>query len=329
MLKADYLRLPIRLSESLQNLVLKNIDLLPSFDWTELINLTKIDIINVRKFNKQNFIEFIRRRPRLKHFYLYSPLDDGIGKEIGEALGKYCGDQIQYFSYQNNNNSGTRNEHFYNFLSELKIVKRVGLSCSYRCASDLKYAIKWLAENDTIEDLKIVIGDREGNISECPLQNDNVRLYMKKLTKLKTIRIFTNAFDIGHTPNCNRLELFSMYSVEILSNVEMIQILFRTVLGSQTFDFEFIKFVPKLRVIYMLREWGPANSLKMLDQAARIVADLKSILQRRRHKGNRNDFIEFNVDGFFFDIFRGIDDIGDSIKLIKWEDNLLSEIIRN
>lgn len=112
------LRLPMLFSESLQYLVLKNIDLLPRFDWTELMHLTKLYMYNVREFNIQNFIEFIRRRPKLKHFYLYSPLDDSIGEEIGEALGKYCGDQIEYFTYHNNNNRGTRNEIFYNFLSE-------------------------------------------------------------------------------------------------------------------------------------------------------------------------------------------------------------------
>lgn len=321
------LRLPMLFSESLQYLVLHNVDLLPRFDWTELMNLTKLHMFNVGEFNKQNFIEFIRRRPKLKFFYLYSLLDDGICEEIGEALGKYCGDQIEYFNYHNNYNRGTRNEIFYNFLSEFKIVKKVGFSSSYRCASELMYAIKWLAENDTIDLLVISIGDRNGNINECPLQIGNNKVYMKQFTKLRTIEIHRYARNIGHTINCKRLEIFSMYSVQILSNVETIKILFMTVISALSIDCDFIKFAPKLRVFYLLKGFErPSDNIKLDEQARTVVANLKIILQGRKNERNKNDFIELNVDETFFDVFRGIDGIGESIKLIKLEDSLVSQI---
>lgn len=139
---------------------------------------------------------------------------------------------------------------------------------------------------------------------------------------MKTIEILAFARDIGHTIDCKRLEIFSMYSVRILSNVETIKIVFQTLISPLSIDCDFIKFAPKLRVIYMLGKFERPSDIIKLDQEARtLVANLKIILQGRRNERNENDFIELNVDETFFDTFPGIDGIGESIKLIKCEDS--------
>lgn len=56
------------------------------------------------------------------------------------------------------------------------------------------------------------------------------------------------------------------------------------------------------------------------------VGDLKTILHGRTNHRNSQDFIELIVDDSYFEIIRGIVGIGDSVKLIKWEDDLLDEI---
>lgn len=157
---------------------------------------------------------------------------------------------------------------------------------------------------------------------------------MKPLTKLKTIEIISKQFDISHNPDpriptCKRLKLFSMYSVEILSNVETIKMIFGMCndVSIRSFDLEFIKFVPKLRVIYMKPQFKLRYFRQIItpDHSARIVGDLKTVLHGRRNQENSKDFIELIVDDTYFEIFRGIDGIGDPIKLIKWEDDSLNE----
>lgn len=210
----------ISLSDSLRVLYLKYITFHPNFNWTKLTNLTEIYLKSVNGFNKQNFIEFLRQRPKLKSFY-HKQIPEESMQNIGELMAEYCGDFIQVF-YDVICYRGKRSVHpnFYNFLSGFKNLKKVALSTHQECGHDLIYPIKNLAENDTLEILII----NHCSIIEyhiCAFYNHNGTRYkkisIKPFSNLKSIRIHGRT----STQNqCDHMKILTIYSTEILSNVE-------------------------------------------------------------------------------------------------------------
>lgn len=316
-------RLSVPFSESLRHLDLYNTELHPDFDWTQLMNLTELHLNFVIGINVKNFIEFIRRRPKLERFFQHYTFNESM-QEIGEAMTKYCGNQIQVF-FDENDSEEAMNPNFYKFLSEMNNLKKVGFSTRYRCGSDLIHGIQWLAEKGAIEQLVIETSSFHETTVYCPLMKESTgyNLYMKRFPNLKTIQINAYITDVGHRVACERMQLLLNYSAEILSNVETIKLM----IESRIYDWEFIKSVPKLRELYIIPRkifdiyGGPTDR-----EAAKIVSNLKSILKKRKtEENNCKDFIELKVDESYFEIFRHIDDIDDSIKLIKFEYRLILE----
>lgn len=61
-----------------------------------MLNLSELHLDGVEDINVQNFINFIRQRPKLERFYHRSSLYKSMQK-VGEEMAMYCGNQIEVF----------------------------------------------------------------------------------------------------------------------------------------------------------------------------------------------------------------------------------------
>lgn len=301
--------LNVTFSKNLHCLKLYRIRLHWHFDWTELMNLTELRLDSVFGINEQNFIEFIRRRPKLKRFYLEKSVEHAR-EEVYKAIAQHCGNQIEVLHDRIDEKEIKKDS--YDFLLGLTNLKEMGFLKSNYCSENLIYAIRCLAENDTIERLVIHA------ISFCVCHaRDQPKVYVNRLTKLKTIRIrtgFYNKYVHGWTRGaCDRIDFLIKYSVEILSNVETIEI----IIDCHFRDLELLKFVPKLCEFYLIRGAHSEFNRSSTEDVPKIISYLKDILRKRETDEVCADFIELKVDEYHFEIFRQIEDIGDSIKLIR------------
>lgn len=201
------------------------------------------------------------------------------------------------------------------FLSGMKNLKEVGFLINDSCSKNLIYAIACLAENDSIGRLVFDTQSKHGFAEyDC---GDEIKICLKRFTKLKTIRLHTDYYNVD-PKSCDRIQLLIGYSEEILSNVETIEIIS---MESELNVWEFLKFVPKLRELYIISSElfkidDPKRIKNILEKAAAIITILKNILKERKSNESCDEFIELKVNEFFFGMFRKIYDIGDSIKLI-------------
>lgn len=189
-------RLNVSFSDSLRYLFLEDIELHPSFDWTECVNLTEIHLILVKGFNEQNFVNFLQRRPRLEYFCQKGSLGNSM-QNIAEAMADNCGNQMKMFRDMGESRLlEPRYYDFYNFLSKFKSLKEICLPSSLFCAGDLISAITQLAENDTIEKFTIIhrltLDQFGGKLMRCNFEESASKSNIRSFTHLKTICIDFN-----------------------------------------------------------------------------------------------------------------------------------------
>lgn len=301
--------LSVNFSRNLVYLNLTNVNLQPDFDWTELANLTELHLDTVKQIYILNFIEFIRVQQKLQRFYQRNSLYD-YTQVVYDAMAEYCGNQIEVL--HDRNNSMEIDENSYRFLSRLKHLKEVGFLYNYNCSRNLIYAIQCLAETDTIE--RLVIHTNPYPFCECPLTTE-AKMFVEQFTKLKTIRIhsFFGMENVYDRIACDRMKLLVRYAEEILWNVETVEI----ILESKFRDWELLKYVPRLRQLYIvLGGLSKGDESPESEEAADIISHVKDILRTRAIDGAHDDVIEIKVDKKCLDVFSEIDDIGHSIKLI-------------
>lgn len=297
--------LSVELSETLRCLSLANITLDPNFKWTTLKNIRELYLDSVRGINLQNFIEFIRHRPNLKVFgHDYDTLLD-----IGEAMAKYCGNQIQEYStdmFRNRLTGRLLPQNFYHFVSGFKIVKRLRLTTDQICCGDLVDVMKQLAENNSIKELRIDYSElKRGAKSDVNCifkERPNLDgMDMPHFSHLKSIMLVGPLFGVDSFHDkkvCIPFKLLSVYGPQILSNVEHLRI------TSKVHDFVFIKYALNLRCL----------SLKAIHEmkynvASEILSNLKIILQKRNNEPNRSNSIHIDCwDAETLNLFDRIND---------------------
>lgn len=304
------IQLYVPFSRSLEYLKLEDVILHPNVNWMAAVNLTQIHLDAVNGLDVQNFIGYLRRRPKLEYFYQKKTLRDSM-HVVGEAMAEYCGEHIRVYRDLEYDLPDIRSPHFYQFLSGFKNVNEVWLSTRQICAGDLLTPIHRLADTK-VEKLVIICYDNyDGlNVNCMFLDEFNLKpLYLNRLNHLKTIRIdMYDGFDT-HMDVCEQMKVLTMYSLQILSNVENVFLM-----GAQNvaYDYEFIKHVPKLRLLVI----DSCEASPTSEQATKFISILKSILQRRNNAQITGDFIELKINECHLKSFEGfILDIGSSIKL--------------
>lgn len=303
--------LSVTFSDSLQRLYLRNISLPADFSWMAMVNLKKLVVEFVKGFNEQHFIELLRHGTKLELFHqdftLFNPFGD-----VRDALAKYCGHQIR--SLVDNCLMRRANE-CYNFLSELQKLNEVWLSSQQKCVEDLKYPLKLLAENDTIEKLGIIcstspVFPHNSCVFQVAYNNQEHQNWtMKQFTKLKTICfIWINCGSNARVIGCNELKLLTIFSTQMLSNVE--NLILRGSGASAVYNTDLLNFTPKLRWLHIEHWTGPTY-----DQAIKFVGDLKRIVCNRNNGYTSNDFIEVEVLERDLNIYEGILGIGNAVRI--------------
>lgn len=298
------IRLYMPVSHSLQHIKLEDVILHPNIDWIEAVNLTHIHLDAVIGLNVPSFIAYLRRRPKLEYFYQKKTF--GVSMQaVGEAMAEYCGEHIRVYRNLEYDLSDRSPPHFLQFLSGFKNVNECWLSTRQICAGDLLAPIHRLADTK-VEKLVIICYDNyDGPDINCIFMDEIIQRswYLNRLNHLKTIRIDVyDGFDT-HMDVCEQMKVLTMYSSEILSNVENVFLI-----GGQNmaYDYEFIKSVPKLRLLVI----DSCEATPTSEQAAKLIAILKSILQNRA-----DDFIELKIKEYHLKTFQDVDDIGSSIIL--------------
>lgn len=302
--------LSLSFSDSLQHLYLRNLSLHADFSWIEMVNLKKLVVEFVKGFNEQNFIQLLHQGTRLEYFHqvftLFNPFS-----EVRDAIAKYCGQQIRTLV---DNCLIKRPNDCYNFLSKFKKLNEVWLSSQQKCVEDLKYPLKLLAENDTIEKLGIICSTSPVfPHSSCGFQQEFIHQHqnwhMKPFTKLKTICfIWINCGSCNYNVGCNELKLLTQYSTQTLSNVE--NLILRGSGARAVYKTELLKFIPKLCWLHIDYWTEPTY-----DQAVKLVGDLNRIVCNRNNGYISNDFIEVEVLERDLKVYEGIVGIGNSVRI--------------
>lgn len=307
-----YKRLSVSLTECLRFLRFHWIELDPCFDWTNLKNLTKLHLDSVNGINVSNFIEFFYQRPKLEIFCHSNTFDEAHILDVFQALAEHCGNTIRFFE----DYSGDQN---YNFISGLKSVKEVSSAAGQLCCGDLFDPIKRLAEINTIERLQIryqnLCGPIGGSDINCIFRQSPHGLNINPSSNLKSVSFsmcVSHFRDGKHLEVCDPLRLFTVYSSQILSNVEILALY----CISMRFDWNLIRFAPKLRQV--IHKDLDITS----DQARNILLILETILQNRRHKRTDSDVIEVKIGNdrclrIFTECLMTMDQ-SNTIKLSKW-----------
>lgn len=274
-------------SESLGFLRLTGINLKSTFDWTELTSLTDLFLKEVHGINVPNFIDFLRHRPKLERFASEKTFEDS-NQDVYEVIAQFCGDQIQICCIHNDmfyeEIPQAFPANFHNFISGFKNVKRLSLAPHQICGGDLIDPMCRLAENNTIEELLIMYDSYYDSYNENCILNIHERFEMKSLKTLR-IELFLNTLWEGDNlirlrEGCDVMKLLTVYSSQILSNVEILMIV-----SDKMYNCDFIEFAPKLRELII------SGYLKS-DETIKIVSMLENIQKNR----NNGDVIEVKFD---------------------------------
>lgn len=320
-------QLTVKLSESLRYLNLNEVKLNPNFDWTDLGNLTELYLSRVSGINVQNFIKFLCLPSKLQIFhhntYAFNDSTPNICKVVANCCSEiyeYSFERLRYVPEQIPNQ---KEHHLYDFISEMKNLKKVGITTFQYCGGDLIEAMKQLAENNTIEMLVINYnrfdeGDKRD--VQCIFQKKTSfeAIHMNHFSYLKTLKLwapFIRATSFEHGKVCDMFKFLGIYSSQILSNVENLSI------TSMRPQLDVIKSAPKLR--HLSLDIFPLT----VDEVDEILLILKGILSNRNNGNSGNDFIEISLnDQDQFEAFTTINGYNNSIKLSLKEnkDSLLS-----
>lgn len=293
----ERLHVIVSLSDTLRHLHFEEIKLHPTFDWRELVNLTGMNLIRVKGFDEHNFIEFLRRRPKLENFYQNGTIRNGM-HNIGVAMVKYCSKQIQSFRDLTDHERSNPDK-FYSFLAGFDNLKEVWLSTRRICASDLIHPIKRLTEKNTVEKLMISVRPLAGHGFNCICEGR--KMYLKQL-KLKSLHIDINIHD--RRIQEHRMKILAIYSRQILAKVEDLRI---SGSAGKPYDVEFLK-LPKLRQLSINDCLERIRSNEVL----KLVSTLRNILKRRNNgqsDGHSSDIIKLNVRSIQLGKFRKVSDV--------------------
>lgn len=277
--------LSVPLAESLRCFQLHDVNLNLNFNWTALKNLAELDLDTVRGIDEQNFIEFLHQRPNIMDFRQTATFTNSA-QDIFDAIGRNCGKRIQVF--RDKSRYLPRPSTFYAFLSLFENVKDVYVSSFNICGADLIDPIKRLAEMNTVEKLGIIVSS--ANETGCAFQQgpNYGELHMQSFGHLKTITVCTHDVSkSNHIDVCSPMKIFTVYSSQILSNIEKLIIL--PMNCGAKWNWNFIQFAPKLRQL-VFDQYEPTPN-----QAANILSMLASILENRNHGEANSDVIELKL----------------------------------
>lgn len=313
------LRLSAPLSDTLRYLRLGDINLDPNFDWTQLKCLTELYLHEVSGINVYNFIEFLRLGPNIRIFHHSGDTFKGSMHGIGEAMAKYCGNNIQDYSGEMpfiRGNDWVPAHNSYDFLSGFKNLKEVRLITHQLCGGDLIDTMKRLAENDSIETFRIKYSeyDTDGwsNVNCIFQTKPNLDgSDMNNFTHLKTIKIYGHLTpldepfgDFHHEKVCDPFKLLNVYGPQILATVEKLTI------SAMPQNCDFIKFARKLRNLDLYVE------RITFDQTATLLSILKCVFQERNNGPTSSEFIATKIDDQkVYELSDEFDGRSDSIKL--------------
>lgn len=303
------LQLHIPFSRSLQYLKLEDVVLHPNINWIDAANLEQIHLDAIKGLNVHNFIDFLRQRPKLKYFYQSNTFRDSM-KIVGEAMAEYCGESLRVYRDLEYELADIKTKDSHQYLSGFKNLNEVWLSTRQICAGDLFSAIDRLADTK-VEKLVIICYDHYDQLNiDCIFTDEfNPRpLYLNRLNYLKSIRIdMFNGFD-SHIDVCAQMKVLTMYSSQILSNVENVFLM-----GAQNMAYEygFIETVPNLRLLVIDScEIGPT-----LEKAVKLLSILRSILQSRNNGQTPDDFIELKINASHLELFQDVNNNSSPIKI--------------
>lgn len=263
--------------ESLRLLDLYKVDMDPKFNWNNLFNLTDLSLARVKGINIENFINFIRRQPRLRRFVHMNTFEDI--QQIGTELANNCGiymrvfrDIIEYEFVNGRIVYKKRTNYTYRFLSDFVRLRDVLLVSDLICACDLKEPMARLSQNNDLEKLTIIqILSGQGDPADCFVSN-YFAYNLKCFNKLKSIHLHVR----GGTGNgtCKYMKLFTEYSAQIMTNVEII-----TLSGSNknNYNMEFIMCAHKLRILSIYN----SDVTMKGDEALTMVTIISAILEQR------------------------------------------------
>lgn len=113
----------------------------------------------MRRIIVPNFIEFLRHRPNIEVFHHNRNVFNDSAQDECKAMTEYCGKQIQDHSGEMLSIRNDDDDHeacMYDFVSGFSDLKKGCLTSHKFRGGDLIESIKRLAENDTIENLKII-----------------------------------------------------------------------------------------------------------------------------------------------------------------------------
>lgn len=299
----ERLQLRVTLSDNLRHLHLEEIKLHPSFDWRELVNLSGINLIRVKGFSEHNFIEFLRRRPKLEHFYQNGTIRNAM-HNIGVAMVNYCSNQI--YSFRDlTDHERSKPEKFYSFLAGFNNLKEVWLSTRQICASDLIYPIERLTKKNTVEKLMISVRPLAGHSVNCICQER--KMFLRPFDKLKALHIDINIHE--RRLREHRMKILTMYSWKIMANVEDLII---SGTAGRPYDIEMFK-LPKLRQLSINDCMERIRSNEVL----KLLSSLQNIWKRRNNgqsDGQSNDIIKLNVRSIQLGKFYKVGDFDRFIK---------------
>lgn len=307
-------QLSAQLSDSLRFLKLEHIELSPNFDWTELKNLTEVRLIWVDGINAENFIKLLSHRPNIEVFHHDRYTFKDSTQDVCLAMAKYCGNSIREYYGEMDPNQGegrAPGQNMYYFISGFKNIKKARLTTHQICGGDLIDAMKWLAENNTIEMLEIKYSGHDGHEKTNCIFHTKPKLeghHIRHFSHLKSIKIIwppSHSNYIHPVRGCDPFKLFTVYGSRILSSVE-------NLFMACTEDIWYcIEVPPKLCHLRL------HTILLTSKQASLILAALKSVLQKRNNGRIENDFIEVKLSSEYnYKLFIAMNGHNDSIKLV-------------
>lgn len=288
--RGNFKKLTVQLNECVRYLHISNAHLGPCFDWSQMQNLKEIYLNKVNGINVQSFVELCRRhRPKIETFKQYNlhNFSGGSIDDMCDAIAKYCGNEIREYHGMIYPMGQMLPLNLYGFLAKFTNINSALLVSNQMCFGDLIDGLKELAENDTIEILRIHYGGSERNrvhvncnFQEKPYLQRSVD--MKQFNRLKMIRISgelnPNFAKTRHRSVCNPFRILNVFGSRILSNVD--QIIIDTVIE----DLDFLKFATKLRYLTLCDRPPTFNQ--------QIAPILENIYEKRQKFSYKGDFIK-------------------------------------
>lgn len=271
-----------------------------------MLNLTELNLHYV-SVDLDDLIGFFRQRPKLQKFVNSMSLDTETTARFGQALAKYCGENIREFGdmpididvelngdYPEEEEEELVITYFftrYEFLADFKNLEAVTLTSVRRCASDLHNTLVQLSKLKKLKKMTIYLVeesamayDEDGSlqISFSEIEAEYAKNEIPNgFTSLDTIDIHLMG-EPTYSAASRFLEAFIKRSKQVLHNVETLNLWVPAWIYCQASDL--VRSMPKLRRLSI----GCICTLTPHD----FIPDLLNIFKRRRNQINGRDSIE-------------------------------------